>query len=396
MRSHPVVIGVCAVALVLSLSACHTGGPAAAPASAPPASAASAPTGAAPGTVMTVRATRSRHALGRRVRISAATLGAPDAIAAAGSRVWVANSRYEDGGAGWVTELSATTGALIRVIEGQRYAFTDPQALAVDGNTLWVADGHGNAVTEINATTGALIRVITGRRYQFSDPAAIAAAGGSAWVASGGANSLTQISAASGALIRVISARQYQLSTDVYAPAIAVSANRVWVPDANGNAVTEINATTGALIRVITGRRYQFNGPDQIALAGDRAWVVNVNTPSVTEINAATGALIRVITRVPNVPFAITADGGGVWVVTNLGEKAVDGTRPDGAVAEFSAGSGRLVRYLSGVPFQPDNPGGAIAAAGGGIWVTDTNFYSHRGWVAEVSAATGRLARVIS
>jgi DNA-binding beta-propeller fold protein YncE len=378
-------MGVLASVLALSLSACHTG--------AGPAAAARAASG--PGTVLSVSATRSGHGVGHRVRISPGALGAPDAIAVAGSRVWVANSGYEDGGPGWVTELSATTGALIQVISGRRYAFTDPQALAVDGNTLWVADGTGNAVTELNATTGALIRVISGGRYQLADPAAIAAAAGSVWVASGAANSLTQISARTGALIRVISAQRYHLSTDVYAPAIAAAGNRVWVPDANSNAVTELNATTGALIQVITGRRYEFNGPDAIALAGERAWVVNVNTPSVTELNAATGALIRVIRSLPNVPFAVTADRGGVWLVTNLGEKAVDGSRPEGAVAEFSAGSGQLVRYISGVPFRPDNPGGAIVADGGGIWVTDTDFYSHRGWVAELRAATGAVVRVI-
>lgn len=116
------------------------------------------------------------------------------------------------------------------------------------------------------------------------------------------------------------------------------------MPDGNGNAVTEIGASTGALIRVITGPRYQLNGPDSIAVAAGRVWVVNVNTLSVTEINSVTGALIRVIPSLPNVPFAITADRDGVWLVTNVGEKAVDGTHPDGSVAELGVTSGRLIR----------------------------------------------------
>ena len=70
-----------------------------------------------------------------------------------------------------------------------------------------------------------------------------------------------------------------------------------------------------------------------------------------TEIDAATGGLVRVIASVPNVPFAITADPAGVWLMTNLGAKAVDGSRPDGAVDEFSAATGRLIRRMAAPPF---------------------------------------------
>jgi hypothetical protein len=41
------------------------------------------------------------------------------------------------------------------------------------------------------------------------------------------------------------------------------------------------------------------------------------------------------------------------------------------------------------------NPGGTITSDGDHVWATDTNFYSYRGWVAELSTRTGGLARVI-
>ena len=94
-------------------------------------------------------------------------------------------------------------------------------------------------------------------------------------------------------------------------------------------------------------------------------------------------------------PFAIAADQAGVWLMTNLGVKAVDGARPDGAVDEFSAATGRPITRIAAPPFRSDNPGGAITADGAGVWATDTNFYSHRGWVAELNARTGGLVRVI-
>ena len=398
-KAGPVLAGACAVALAVSLPGCVTGGGPAGAAPAARTSGIAAATTVAPGDRGTRRdhprvATVARRA-GRTVRVPWRALAGADAVAAAGNAVWVANSDHEAGGGGWLSEFDAATGALIRIVAGQRYALTDPVALAVDGNSLWVADGNGDTLTEINATTGALIRVIAGQRYGLADPAAIAVGGGHVWAVSAGANSVTEIDAATGALIRVIDAPRYRLDTTVYPPAIAVAGNRVWVTGGNSDALTEIDATTGALIRVISARRYQLNGPDAIAVAGGRAWVVDVDSSTVTEIDAATGALIRVIPSLPNVPFAIAADQAGAWLVTNLGVKAVDGARPDGSVAELSAATGRLVRNIGCAPFRAAVPGGAIAAGGGAVWVTGTNFYGYRNWLAELSAATGALVRVI-
>ena len=357
-----VAAGACAAALTVSLAACTSVGKSAgAPFATMFPSAGTAPahapgSGSGSGSGSGVRiGSGSGHPAGsnRAARVRAATLSRnaladPDAIAAGDSDVWVANSDYESDGRGWVSEFNAASGALVRVITSPRDRLTDPQALAVDEDRVWVADGDGGALTELNAATGALIRVVAGRQYQFADPAAIAVAGGDLWVANGGSDS-----------------------------------------------VTEINAVTGGLIRVISKPAYRLGGPDAIAAAGDGVWVVDVDSGSVTEINAATGALIRVISPVANVPFAIAADQAGVWLMTNLGVKAVDGARPDGAVDEFSAVTGRPIARFAGPPFRSDNPGGAIAAEGAHIWATDTSFYSYRGWVAELSARTGGLVRVI-
>ena len=395
-KAGPALAGVCAAVLTVSLSACVTGpGPAkAAPGTGTPA-VSTAPAGATTPAHRDdhVRARTVARRMARTVRIPWRALAGADAIAVAGNRVWVANASY--GASGWLAEIDAATGALIRIVAGQRYGLADPVALAVDGNTLWVADGTGNAVTEVNARTGALIRVIAGQEYQLADPGAIAAGGGHVWVANAGADSVTEIDAATGAVVRVISAPRYRLDTTVYPPAIAIAGDRVWVTDGNSDALTEIDATTGALVRVITDRRYQLHGPDAIAVADGRAWVVSVDSSSVTEIDAAAGALIRVIPRLPNVPFGIVAGAGGAWLLTNLGVKAVDGSRPDGSVAELSAASGRLVKNIGGPPFRSASPGGEIAAGSGGIWVAGTNFYTYRAWLAELSATTGTLLRVI-
>ena len=327
-------------------------------------------------------------------RLLRAALADPDAIAVAGGDVWVANSAYENGGRGWVSEFSAATGALIRVVGGPRYGLADPQALAVAAGGLWVADGNGGGLTELSPATGALVRVLAGPRYGLADPAAIAADGRDLWVANGGSDSATEVNAATGALVRVIDAPRYQLSTSVYAPAIAVAGGHVWVPDGNGDAVTEIDAATGALIKVINAPAYRLDGPDAVTAAGGDVWVIDVDSGTVTEINAATGALVRVITAVTNVPLAIAASPTSVWLLTNLGVKAVV-ARPDGVVDEFSAATGQPVRRIGVPPFRSGSPGGAITVDGDRVWATDTNFATNRGWVAGLSAGTGAVVRVI-
>ena len=67
-----------------------------------------------------------------------------------------------------------------------------------------------------------------------------------------------------------------------------------------------------------------------------------------------------------------------------------------GSVAELRATSGRLVRNISGAPFQNSSPGGAIAADGTHLWAAGAYYDQSGGWVTELSGATGALVRVIS
>ena len=323
----------------------------------------------------------------------------PDAVAVRGNRVWVANS--DDS----VTEINAVTGALIRIVSGRQYGFNAPVAITTTPGAVWIVNiGSANpagSVTEISASTGALIRVISARRYQLIDPAAIAASRSTVWVANGGDGlgpggySVTEISASTGALIRVISARRYRLFQPT---GVAIARNAVWV--ANESSVTEINAATGALIRVISARRYRLTGLVGISATGNAIWAaINADGgeyQTVTEINAATGALIRVgsSASLPAFAFAMTSDPYGAWLLTNsVGGKG--GGIPDGILADFSARTGALARTLSPPILKNSNGGGGITAAAGAVWVVGSSFYNGASWLAEFSAATGKLIRQI-
>lgn len=90
-----------------------------------------------------------------------------------------------------VTELNASTGALVKVISGSAYGFDDPDAVATDGDDVWVTNGMANSVTELGATTGRLVKIMARSAYGFEVPDAITADGTDAWVANWSGQSVT-------------------------------------------------------------------------------------------------------------------------------------------------------------------------------------------------------------
>jgi hypothetical protein len=70
--------------------------------------------------------------------------------------------------------------SLVKVISGSSYGFEFPDAISSDGTHVWVANGPGsgdrpllsagNTVTELSASTGTLVKVISGSSYGFNGP----------------------------------------------------------------------------------------------------------------------------------------------------------------------------------------------------------------------------------
>ena len=52
--------------------------------------------------------------------------------------------------------LSASTGALVRVISGSSYGFNAPTAITSSVTDVWVVNSRNDSVTEASASTGAL------------------------------------------------------------------------------------------------------------------------------------------------------------------------------------------------------------------------------------------------
>jgi hypothetical protein len=290
----------------------------------------------------------------------------------------------------------APTGALVRVISGSAYQFDAPDAMAVAGPDLFVANYNSKSVTELDAFTGALVRVISSSIYQFDGPDAMGVAGDHLFVSNWGVvigSSVSELNASTGALVRVISAPAYQF----YGPhAMAVAGDNLFVANSSGGAnanfgsVTELDASTGALVRVISGPTDQFDSPDAMAVAGPDLFVANNNSGSITELDASSGMLVRVIAAPADQfwdPDAMAVAGTDLFVANGAGNYG-------GSVSELNASTGALVRVISAPGYQFDSPY-AIALAGADLFVANGAGNYGRS-VTELNASTGALVRVIS
>lgn len=63
--------------------------------------------------------------------------------------------------------------------------------MSSDGRHVWIANSSGNSVTELDASTGALVKLIKGDRYGFDGPTGISPDGTDVWVCNTADDSLT-------------------------------------------------------------------------------------------------------------------------------------------------------------------------------------------------------------
>lgn len=297
---------------------------------------------------------------------------APVAMAVAGPDVFVANQ--QDGSSGTVTELDASAGALVRVFSAPAYWFWDPAAIAVAGDDLFVTsvklvtgtETIKSTITETDASTGKLVRVISAPAYGLNDPDAMAMSGPDLFVANQSGpgtqlGSVTELDASTGALVRVISGSSLELSGP---DAMTVAGADLFVANVDGNSVTELDAWTGKLVRVISGPAYGLNQPDAMAMSGADLFVANSKANSVTEVDATTGALVREISAPAyglDAPEAMTVAGDDLFVAS--GADCVGN-----CVTELDASTGGLVRVLSDPAYNFNGPD-ALAVAGDDLLV---------------------------
>lgn len=323
----------------------------------------------------------------------------PGAIASTGSDIWVAETGQFTATANdlgrSVQELSASTGQIIRTLQGPTYGFDEPSALAVEGQDVWVANAITNSVTEFSAPTGAFVRRFTVRVHgrpvtELSD---VSVEYGDVWLLNG--SMISEVSAQSGKLMRRISGRRFNFDGPT---SVVATGQYVLVSDTLGNSITELAAGTARLLRIVQGPQL-VDTPQAIASNGSDLWILNRANSSVTEFSDGTGAIVRVIrgpTYQLSSPSGIAIDGPDVFVTNQKGMAYVaSGAKSQGTVTEFVASTGALVRVIGGSAADLNNPQ-SIAADGADLWVVDG--YSNAiggGSVTELSSATGAVVRQV-
>jgi hypothetical protein len=233
---------------------------------------------------------------------------------------------------GTVSEYDATTGAAIKVplIAG----ILSPNALAVKGNTLFVASEDNVTVGEYNATTGAAIN----------------------------ANFITGVGRSFG---------------------LAVNGNTLFVAGLDSGTVGKYDAKTGAPINVpfITG----LNRPTGLAVNGNTLFVANEGNGTVGTYDAKTGAPIHA-----NFPAGL-AGPFGIALSGNTNTLFVSSQIPPATVGAFDANTGAVINanFIVIGGFSPPVDAFGIAVSGNTLFVVNGNEFGFNGRVGEYDATTG-------
>jgi YVTN family beta-propeller protein len=211
-------------------------------------------------------------------------------------------------------------------------------SISSDGTHVWVANGN-DTVTELDASTGAVVQTIDG----VNGPDGVSSDGTDVWVANEGVNSegdntVTEIDASTGAVVQTITVGE--------APSgVSSDGTHVWVT--NGySTVTELNASTGAVVQNIAVGA----GAYGVSSDGTDAWVTNYEDNTVSEIDASTGTVVQTIT-VGGSPIGISSDGTHVWV-ENEGDNTVSEIAIAGTPG-FTITTSSLPACTTGVAYGP-------------------------------------------
>lgn len=173
------------------------------------------------------------------------------ALTVDGPDVFVATDNI-DGKGSAVTEVSTLDGAVVRSLSGRKFGLEEPSALAVHGDDLFVANSRlltpvlaegidlpfGGSVSEVDVATGQLVRVISGARYAFSEPQSLAVIGDDLFVTDPGDNSVTEVNMATGLPVQVLTGRSFGFIGPYDA---AVWRQHLYVSNLLGGTVSDVN-----------------------------------------------------------------------------------------------------------------------------------------------------------
>jgi hypothetical protein len=281
-------------------------------------------------------------------------------------------------------------------------AFSGADNLAVSRAGVWIFDDAANggrgAIAELSTATGRLIH-----RQRESQPGQIAwvaaAYGNHPWTIALGPSGkpwLAEVSPSTGALARRVRLAYFQTPESPVAGAAALAGSRLWAVTASASdgaptGLVQVSASSGARTGFVRWPK-ALRGFDPVGLtvSGAQIWMTDGGC-QVARVSVR-GRGPRVFTLpgrdclLGTLPAQISVAGDHVWVQAYDTHSA-----NDESVAELSASTGRVLRLISG---RPGWDFASFTAAGSDLWVTSqSGGYRSRGTVTEISARTGRVVR---
>ena len=242
-----------------------------------------------------------------------------------------------------------------------------------------MANRSADTVTEIDATSHALVRIIAG----FTEPIALATGGGNLYVLNA-PGSVAKVSIADGQIVDSASGPQFGFTAPLGIAVAGPTSSSPTVPPIRSPL---INDQTMTLSSILKGPAYKFSVPTGVAVLGSNLWVANYGGDSATEIVAATGKVVRVVVDHTNLPTPgpITVGDGYVFTVSP------PGVSPMVSQIEPSSGTVAWMKCNTNGPYLFSNPQSA-AVYGDNLWVVSKGSSS----LTQMDTDTGDLIRTIS
>jgi peptide/nickel transport system substrate-binding protein len=286
---------------------------------------------------------------------------APEALALSGGDLWVANVDDQT-----VSHVDVASGKVIRNVAVGGL----PLGLAVGRNAVWVvrrrADGLPQIVkidSQFDVVAPERLAVVQG---ELDGEASIAVGrDGSIWVVAE-AGLLERLDPTG----RTVTAK---IDTGNTGATIAVGADAVWAVDRRGDNVARVDPRTKVPVATAVGR-----GPTAVATGADGVWIVDTLDDEVKRIDPTTNSVTTTI-PVGRSPTAIAVGSGAVWVANSR----------DGTVSRIDPARNKVVKTIT-VGGSPR----AIAVGDGRVWVSIQNPLAapsqEHGGVAHVNATGDR------
>lgn len=305
----------------------------------------------------------------------------PDAVALSGGDLFVANRAGNS-----VTVISTASGALVATISGSR--IEAPDAMLVAGGHLFIADRRANAVTELALPSRKVVRVVTG----LAAPVALATDCEKSLFVLSSSGVVSRVALATGRRTGRVSGPA--LRSD-HPTAMAYASGHLFVTNAGSSSVTEIAASTMKPVRVLSSG-YGFDHPVGLAVLSGKVWVTNQSGQSLDELSGATGALLQAVPDIDGYlpsPGPIATGDGDVYVASPPG-----GSPMITRVIPTKPAQAPWMMCNTNGPYTFSNPA-ALVVDGAHLWVANQGSTAPGvpagNSVTEMDAVSGALVRVL-